>query len=119
MNILHYIVGFAHYFCASIGYLSESPGFAPYPDSFDNLQWLHIEPSLMKIRWYQICAVILFFVAWKRQFESHKIFAELKTKSYKSHSIPHGGKDLFVRKHNLSHLTLYPDVLKIKTIIVV
>ena len=29
------------------------------------------------------------------------------------------GKDLFDRGHNPSHLTLYPDVLKIKTIIVV
>ena len=26
MNILHYIVGFAHYFCSGIGYISESPG---------------------------------------------------------------------------------------------
>ena len=29
------------------------------------------------------------------------------------------GKDLFDRSHNPSHLTMYPDVLKIKTIIVV
>ena len=28
------------------------------------------------------------------------------------------GKDLFNRSHNPSHSTLYPDVLKIKTIIV-
>ena len=27
-------------------------------------------------------------------------------------------KDLFDRSHNLSHYTLYPDVLKIKTIII-
>ena len=31
----------------------------------------------------------------------------------------HHLKDLFDRRHNLSHSTLYPDVLKIKTIIVV
>ena len=28
------------------------------------------------------------------------------------------GKDLFYRTHNPSHLTLYPDVLKLKTIVV-
>jgi hypothetical protein len=28
MNILHYIVGFVHYFCSGLGYLSEAPGFA-------------------------------------------------------------------------------------------
>ena len=109
MNILHYIVGFAHYFCAAIGYLSESPGFAPYPDSYDNLlQWLHIEPSLIKIRWYQICAVILFFVAWRKQFESHKIFAELKTKTAHNHSIPHGGWFQYVScPHYFAEILIY------------
>ena len=29
------------------------------------------------------------------------------------------GKDVFDQRHNPSHSTLYPDVLKIKTIIVV
>jgi hypothetical protein len=28
MNILHYIVGFAHYFSAGTGILCEAPGFS-------------------------------------------------------------------------------------------
>ena len=36
MNILHYIVGYAHYFCAITGLLSEAPGFSK--GDFINLQ---------------------------------------------------------------------------------
>jgi len=64
--------------------------------------------KLIKIRWYQICAVILFFVAWRKQFESHKIFAELKTKMAHNHSIPHGGWFQYVScPHYFAEILIY------------
>ena len=44
MNILHYIVGFAHYFCCGIGYISEAPGFAQHPEN-SFVKWIHIQPG--------------------------------------------------------------------------
>ena len=44
MNILHYIVGFAHYFCCGIGYISEAPGFAQHPEN-SFVRWIHIQPG--------------------------------------------------------------------------
>ena len=110
MNILHYIVGFAHYFCAGLGYISESPGFATYPeDSQGQLKWVHIEPNPKKISPIQFCAMIVFFIAWRRQFQAHKIFAELKHRSHVNHhSIPHGNWFHYVScPHYFSEILIY------------
>ena len=54
MNILHYIVGFAHYFCCGIGYISESPGFAKHPEN-SFVTWLHIQPgTVIKIELQEV-----------------------------------------------------------------
>lgn len=93
MNVLHYIVGFAHYFCAGTGVLCESPGFVSPFDlhhTIKDVQWLHVEPKLRNVAWYQWGAVIIFLWAWKHQFVAHKIFAQLKKSNKKSHSIPYG-----------------------------
>jgi len=41
MNILHYIVGYVHYFCAGPGILSEATGFIRN-EPFD----VHVQPGV-------------------------------------------------------------------------
>lgn len=107
MNILHYIVGFAHYFCCGIGYISEAPGFAQHPEN-SFVKWIHIQPELTNITLVQLFAIGLFFYAWIHQLEAHKIFASMKRKSSSSHSVPHGDWFKYVScPHYLAEILIY------------
>merc|ERR1712211_217089 len=52
---------------------------------------------------------ILFCVAWKHQFQFHKIFAELKLQSsHRNHSVPHGDWFQYVScPHYLAEILIY------------
>lgn len=106
MNILHYIVGFAHYFCCGFGYISEAPGFAEHPNSF--VKWVHIEPDITNINILQWASILLYAWAWKHQLKSHQIFAELKLKTSGSHSVPHGDWFQYVScPHYFAEILIY------------
>lgn len=79
MNITHYIVGFAHYFCAGAGVLCEAPGFSPGPPTSS--------PSLL----LALPLTLLFLWAWLHQLRAHITFAELKVASPTKHGVPEGG----------------------------
>ena len=99
MNITHYIVGYAHYFCATTGYVSEAPGFSR--SSITGL-------STFTLPLYCWLLALVFLAAWYLEFEAHKIFAELKIKSPHTHSIPHGSLFNFVScPHYLCEIIIY------------
>lgn len=77
--------------------------------SYESLQWVHIEPNLHKISISQICATLLFCLAWKHQFQAHKIFAELKLQSsLRKHNVPHGDWFHYVScPHYLAEILIY------------
>ena len=85
MNITHYIVGYAHYFCTATGLLCEAPGFEPEVST--------VAPgiSVSAVSWTAWGAAVVFLVAWYQQLQAHKIFAQLKLKNSNKHSIPEGG----------------------------
>lgn len=98
MNITHYIVGYAHYFCATTGFVSEAPGFSR--SSKTSL------PSALPL--YCWLLALVFLVAWYLEFEAHKIFAELKIKSPHTHSIPNGSLfNLVSCPHYLCEVIIY------------
>ena len=99
MNITHYIVGYAHYFCATTGYVSEAPGFSR--SSMTGLAF----PALPLYCWL---LALVFLVAWYLEFEAHKIFAQLKIKSPHTHSIPNGSLfNLVSCPHYLCEVIIY------------
>ena len=99
MNITHYIVGYAHYFCATTGYVSEAPGFSS--SSITGL-------SSFTLPLYCWLLALVFLAAWYLEFEAHKIFADLKIKSPHTHSIPHGSLFNFVScPHYLCEIIIY------------
>jgi len=108
MNILHYIVGLAHYFCCAFGYISESPGFAKHPELFQSIQWIHIEPRLTNVTIWQISAVVMFAWAWKHQLTTHQILADLKKSCQVTHSVPHGDWFQYVScPHYMAEIIIY------------
>ena len=111
MNILHYIVGFAHYFCCStgiwkvsnrstvfelftpcIGVICEAPGFVREKENSQRLPWLRFNVSVLNLSLIDVVLVVVFFQAWQHQYNAHKIFSDLKQKSPNHHSIPTGKK---------------------------
>eukprot|EP00088_Acartia_fossae_P071942 TRINITY_DN9991_c0_g1_i13.p1 TRINITY_DN9991_c0_g1~~TRINITY_DN9991_c0_g1_i13.p1 ORF type:complete len:308 (-),score=18.07 TRINITY_DN9991_c0_g1_i13:263-1186(-) len=87
MNILHYIVGYAHYFCTGTGILCQAPEFISSSEPVENFE-------LGKVVTVKNCvASFVFFWSMWHQLRAHKIFAELKVKNPNKHGIPHG--DLF------------------------
>ena len=102
MNITHYIVGFAHYFCATTGFVCEAPGFVRSTSSITT------SVSISSVPGYSWILVAVFCVAWWHQFQSHKIFAQLKLKSPNTHSIPSGSLFTFVScPHYLCEVIIY------------
>ena len=107
MNITHYIVGFAHYFCTATGYLCEPLGFLP-----DSSSVPLPELSFSTISLSAWLASLVFLAAWHQQLQAHKIFAELKRKISSSHSIPEGGMfDLVSCPHFLCEIIIYTCLL--------
>lgn len=105
MNILHYIVGFAHYFCTGVGYLSESPGFSSH---FQFVHWINVMPQWSNFQWKFFLYIGLFAFAWYQQFQTHKIFASLKKYYVGTHSVPHGGLFTYVScPHYLCEILIY------------
>jgi len=97
INLTHYIVGYAHYFCTATGYLCEAPDFSPsrLPST---------TPSLMTL----LPLVLVFCLAWYTQFSAHKTFAHLKTVNPVKHSVPSGGLfELVSCPHYLAEVLLY------------
>jgi len=87
MNILHYIVGYAHYFCTATGILCQAPGYSYSSDSEEKVNLIEL------INMKTFLCVAIFTWAWIHQFRAHKIFAGLKSKNANKHGIPEG--DLF------------------------
>ena len=121
MNILHYIVGYVHYFCAGAGILSEAAGFAnngPFDVHFNQgvkhtIEWLHLEFNWQMVTLVQTVSCLIFLWAWKHQYITHKIFANLKKQlalsgNKSSHSIPHGDWFYYVScPHYLAEILMY------------
>ena len=96
MNITHYIVGYAHYFCAATGYVCEAPSFGA---ADLNLASLGLDCWAL---------VAVFFAAWYYEFEAHKIFADLKKTRPGTHSIPSGSLfELVSCPHYLCEVLIY------------
>jgi len=107
MNVLHYIVGFSHYFCAGTGILCEAPGFVRQTTD-SRLTWLHFDISFFHLGFIDFLMVIIFFQAWQHQFNAHKIFAELKKAGANRHGIPKGDWFSFVScPHYLCEILMY------------
>ena len=103
MNITHYIVGYAHYFCAATGVLCEAPGFVRN-NSIINI--INFDPS--NLGYDVLILTSVFFVAWYYEFESHKIFAQLKLRNPNVHSIPSGSLFTYVScPHYLCEVIIY------------
>ena len=87
MNITHYIVGFAHYFCTGTGILCEAPGFAPGRGTAP------VGVPMWKTDQFAIFCILscVFFMAWTEQLNAHRTFAQLKIANPTKHSIPTGG----------------------------
>lgn len=79
MNLTHYIVGFAHYFCTGTGVLCEAPGFSPGISTSSTFSFS------------TVLLVLVFLWAWYQQLVAHKTFAALKIASPTKHSVPYGG----------------------------
>ena len=104
MNILHYIVGFAHYFCTGVGYISESPGFSSH---FAFVHWVNVVPQWSNFQWKFLLCIAIFAYAWYHQFQTHKIFAQLK-RQHSTHSVPHGSLFTYVScPHYLCEILIY------------
>jgi len=102
MNVTHYIVGFAHYFCTGTGIVCEAPGFAPGLAA--------PTPSLLLL----VPLVCIFFWAWYQQLEAHRIFARLKIANPTKHSVPYGGLFSLVScPHYTMEVVLYTVLLLI------
>jgi len=107
MNILHYTVGFAHYFCAGTGVLCEAPGFVRQ-SSDSRLTWLHFNISFFHLGLVDFAMIVVFFLAWQHQFNAHKIFAELKKAGANKHGIPKGDWFSYVScPHYLCEILMY------------
>jgi len=106
MNITHYIVGFAHYFCVGSGIICEAPGFV-------------VSSSLMKdhsffIPTSSLALSVIFVTAWFFQFKTHKIFAHLKIQNKNQHAMPSGSLFEFVScPHYLCEIILYSCIMLI------
>lgn len=97
MNLTHYIVGFAHYFCTGTGVLCEAPGFSPGPTTSSNA-----------LSFTTLPLVLVFLWAWHQQLVAHKTFAALKVSSPTKHSVPHGGLfELVSCPHYTMEIVLY------------
>lgn len=100
MNITHYIVGYAHYFCATTGYICEAPGLVR-GSSFRAVSLSSLSPECWLL-------TLIFLAAWYLEFEAHKIFAELKVRNPKTHSIPRGSLFEYVScPHYLCEVIIY------------
>ena len=109
MNITHYIVGYAHYFCTATGFLCEAPGFVT-GSSTVSLS----EISAWSVSWSAWPATLILVVAWYQQLEAHKEFARLKMKNSAGHSIPSGGLFEYVScPHYLCEVIIYTCLLAI------
>jgi 3-oxo-5-alpha-steroid 4-dehydrogenase 3 len=98
MNITHYIVGFAHYFCAGTGVLCEAAEFSPSgPAPAAGLSPLAALPLTLAFLW-----------AWHQQLAAHRTFAQLKVAHPTKHSVPHGGLFALVScPHYTMEMVLY------------
>ena len=109
MNITHYIVGYAHYFCTATGFLCEAPGFVT-GSSTVSLS----EISTWSVSWSAWLATLILLVAWYHQLEAHKVFARLKVKNSAGHSIPSGGLFEYVScPHYLCEVIIYTCLLAV------
>ena len=100
MNITHYIVGYAHYFCAATGVLCEAPGFVSN-SVITNIDFTDLGPDVPVL-------LIMFCSAWYLQLVSHKIFAQLKIRHPNIHSIPSGSLFKYVScPHYLCEVIIY------------
>jgi len=107
MNVLHYVVGFTHYFCAGTGVLCEAPSFTNRGPTqpWDKLKMFDVKNALY---------VLMFFMAWLAQFRTHKIFSSLKQKNSSKHGIPHGGLFQYVScPHYLCEVVIYFSLMMI------
>lgn len=109
MNLLHYIVGYAHYFCAGTGILLEAPGFQNRHHVVNAFKWLHVELDLRNVSLVQVAASLVFLWAWYHQHVAHKIFADLRRgKKAATYSIPRGDWFEYVScPHYLAEIVLY------------
>lgn len=99
MNILHYIVGYAHYFSTGTGILCEAPAF-----NRDTGGW-ELGP-LVSLKHAVLTAV--FLLAWYNQLYTHKIFAAMRRSGRSRHGVPQGGLFSLVScPHYLSEIIIY------------
>eukprot|EP00096_Caligus_rogercresseyi_P006314 TRINITY_DN2265_c0_g1_i1.p1 TRINITY_DN2265_c0_g1~~TRINITY_DN2265_c0_g1_i1.p1 ORF type:complete len:335 (-),score=52.89 TRINITY_DN2265_c0_g1_i1:166-1170(-) len=125
MNILHYIVGITHYFCAFTGVLLEAPGFTSredlihYKDSEDSpsrVKWIHIHLNIYNYSLRHLLWTLVFLWAWKLQFDSHKAFASLKRRQLRASgesvfAVPMGGGFTLVScPHYLAEILMYGSI---------
>ena len=100
MNITHYIVGYAHYFCATTGYICDAPGLVR-SSLFRRVSLSSLSPECWLL-------TVIFLAAWYLEFEAHKIFADLKIRNPKTHSIPRGSLFEYVScPHYLCEIIIY------------
>jgi len=105
MNITHYIVGFAHYFCTGVGFVCEAPGFVSGSSA-------HYTTTSMSP--LSLILSLIFIVAWYHQLQAHKIFAELKIKNPNKHSVPEGSLFKFVScPHYMCEIIMYTCLMGI------
>ena len=101
MNLLHYLVGYAHYTCVALAVVSEAPGFTPDfevhgEDAPGGVRWLRPRPDWARnVGAVDVALVLLFLAASYLQHRSFRILADLRKKKTGGDSgyygIPRGG----------------------------
>jgi hypothetical protein len=98
INLIHYVVGYVHYFCAGAGILLEAPCFTPVSNMHHRVirgfGWVSVDVNVKEVTVVQVLAITVFMWAWYHQKRAHSILADLRSGEDGSrgqlYRIPHG-----------------------------
>jgi 3-oxo-5-alpha-steroid 4-dehydrogenase 3 len=119
INLIHYMVGYVHYFCAGAGILIEAPCFTPISDvhhrDIRGFGWVSVDVNIKKVTVVQVVAIAVFMWAWYHQKRAHSILADLRSGEDGSggqlYRIPHGDWFRWVScPHYLAEVIMYASL---------
>ncbi len=98
MNAVHYLVGYAHYACVALAFVSESPGFTPglvevHGDHLPGgIRWVRPRPEWRNLLTAAHAALVAAFAcASAVQHGAFRTLARLRRKEGSCYVLPRGG----------------------------